>query len=154
LNAGVLHRPVKGSKRLWEEGFQKMFKQTILVVTPNADPSNVICASLEEAGYQVVVASLGQSALSAIHNLRPELVFLEWRLPDLNSLALIRSIRSDEWAANLPIIIHGTDMQDEDFLMGLEAGADFCLREPFHPGVFIARVRALLRRCHDFAPVF
>jgi DNA-binding response OmpR family regulator len=144
--------PIEGSHRFSEKGLQKMFKQTILVVSPNADQSSVICASLEKAGYQVVVVSLGQSAFDAIHDLRPDLVFLEWRLPDLNSLALICRIRADEQAADLPIIMHGMDMCDEDFLMGLEAGADFCLREPFHSGVFIARVRALLRRCHDFAP--
>jgi DNA-binding response OmpR family regulator len=130
-----------------------MYKQTILVVSPNGDQSSMICESLEKAGYRVVVAGLGQNAVDAIHNFTPDLACLEWRLPDLSSLALIRMIRADEWAPDLPIIIHGMDMGDEDFLMGLEAGADFCLREPFHPGVFIARVRALLRRCHDFAPV-
>jgi DNA-binding response OmpR family regulator len=129
-----------------------MLKQNVLVVSPNGDQSSMICESLEKAGYRVVVAGLGQSAVDMIHQLMPDLVFLEWRLPDLSSLALIRRIRADEWAANLPIIIHGVDMGDEDFLIGLEAGADFCLREPFHPGVFIARVRALLRRCRDFAP--
>jgi two-component system phosphate regulon response regulator PhoB len=129
-----------------------MFKQTILVVSPNGDQLSMIRESLEKAGYQVVVASLGQSAIDAIHQLMPDLAFLEWRLSDLSSLALIRRIRADEWAADLPIIMHGVDMRDEDFLMGLEAGADFCLREPFHSGVFIARVRALLRRCHEFAP--
>jgi two-component system phosphate regulon response regulator PhoB len=136
-----------------EKGFQKMLKQTILVVSPNGGQSNMICESLEKTGYRVVVTGLGQSTVDMIHQLMPDLVLLEWRLPDLSSLALIRRIRADEWAADLPIIIHGMDMGDEDFLMGLEAGADFCLREPFHPEVFIARVRALLRRCHDFAPV-
>ena len=129
-----------------------MLKQTIPVVSPKADQSSVICASLENAGYRVMVAGLGQSAFDSIYNRMPDLVCLDWKLPDLSSLALIRSIRADEWAANLPIIIYGMGMDDEDFLMGLEAVADFCLREPFHAGVFIARVRALLRRCHDFAP--
>lgn len=129
-----------------------MFKQTILVVSPNTDQSNLICASLEKAGYRVVVTSLGHSALGKIHNLRPDLVFLDWRLPDLSGLALIRSIRSDEWAADLPVIVHGLDMCEEDLMMSLEAGADVCLREPFHPEVFVARVRALLRRYHELLP--
>jgi len=122
-------------------------RQTILVVSPKSDQTRMICQSLERAGYLVLVTEQGHEALELLHEFSPDLALFDWKLPDLNSLALIRTIRSEEWLANLPIILRGTEMKEDDFILGLEAGADLCLKEPFQAEVFVARVRALLRRC-------
>jgi DNA-binding response OmpR family regulator len=81
-----------------------------------------------------------------IHTERPVLVILDFELPDYNSMAIIRSLRSESLNHHIPIILVGSTMQEEDALIGLEVGADLCLLETFHPQVFVARVRSLLRR--------
>jgi DNA-binding response OmpR family regulator len=67
-------------------------------------------------------------------------------LPGFNSLAIIRSLRSEEINGRTPVMLMGTNLREEDVLIGLEVGADLCLLEAFHPQVFIARVRSLMRR--------
>ncbi len=101
---------------------------------------------LVQAGYQVVHTSHGTGSLELIQAKKPALIVLDSRLPDFNSLAIIRSIRSNDAYDRLPLIMIGSDMHEEDAVLGLEVGADLCLLESFHPQVFIARVRSLLRR--------
>jgi DNA-binding response OmpR family regulator len=131
-----------------------MLGQIVLVVNSNNDQAKRIRECLQKAGFQVITASLGQSALEIVRSRRPDVMLLDWKLPDLSGLAVIRKIRSDEITFGLPIILTGVDMREEDLMIGLEAGADLCLKEPFHPDVFIARVRALLRRRHLYDPLF
>jgi two-component system phosphate regulon response regulator PhoB len=97
----------------------------------------------------VQVLESGARALSAIHHQKPGLVLLDWRLPDLSSLALIRMIRADEQAARVPLVLVGglnDGMGVEERLAGFDTGADLCLEEPIQPREFVARLRALLRR--------
>ncbi len=122
-------------------------KQTVLVVIPNEDQRRLVDECLEKAGYQILVTSFGQSAFEMIINERPDLAVFDWNLPDLSTLSLIRMVRSDVNVARIPIVIRGVNIRDDGLLMSLEAGADLCLKEPFYPDVFVARVRALLRRC-------
>ena len=125
-----------------------MRKQTILVVSPDHEQCKSISDFLEGAGYEVLTANLGYTALEMIRDRKPDLMLLEWKLPDLSGLAVIRIIRSDKQISNLLIILEGMDMKEEDVMLGLEVGADLCLKEPFHPKVIVARIRALLRRCY------
>ncbi len=117
-----------------------------MVVSSDHYRSALVRDCLEQAGYRVWLAETAQSLALAISAIKPDLLLLDWKLPDQNSLALIRDLRSDRQAAGLLIILWGTDMKEEDIMLGLEAGADMCLREPFHPQVLVARVRAVLRR--------
>jgi len=85
-------------------------------------------------------------AMDFIHAEKPALIILDRELPDYNSLSIIRSIRSDEQNGRIPVVLIGSNLREEDVLIGLEVGADLCLRETFHPQVFTARIRSLLRR--------
>ena len=85
-------------------------------------------------------------AIELIQAEKPVLIIIDKDLPDFNSLAIIRELRSDEIYDRLPVILMGSTMREEDVLIGLEVGADLCLLETFHPQVFVARVRSLLRR--------
>lgn len=80
---------------------------------------------------------------------KPSLIILDIELPDFNSLAIIRSLRSEEFSSHTPVILIGSNLQEEDVLIGLEVGTDLCLLEPFHPQLFVARVRSLLRRAES-----
>ncbi len=122
-------------------------KTTVLVVIPNEEQRKLVYECLEKAGYQILVTSLGQIAFEMIINQRPDLAVFDWNHSDLSTLSLIRMVRSNANVARIPIIIRGANIRDDGLLMSLEAGADLCLKEPFYPDVFVARVRALLRRC-------
>ena len=129
-----------------------MDKQKILVAGSDSYQSGLMTDCLERVGYQVLIADLAQFALQIICVSKPDLVLLEWKLPDLSGLAVIRQIRSDQRMADLLLILWGAGLQGDDVMLGLEAGADLCVKETFHPSVLIARVSALLRRCHARDP--
>ncbi len=109
--------------------------------------SHSICTCLTDSGYEVIHISWGVGAIDTIHIEKPALIVLDIDLPDFNSLAIVRSMRADGLNDEIPVILIGSNMKEEDVLIGLEAGADLCLLETFHPQVFVARVRSLLRRC-------
>jgi DNA-binding response OmpR family regulator len=123
-----------------------MLSSKILLISADAAITHAISTSLIQAGYQVIYASYGTGAIDLIHIENPILVILDVDLPDYNSLAIIRSLRSEEFSRRIPAILLGSALTDEDVLLGLEAGADLCLQEAFQPQVFVARVRSLLRR--------
>ena len=119
---------------------------TILVVCADEYQSRVVRHSLEIAGYRTELAALGGLVLEKIDQAKPVLVLLDWKLPDLSGLAILRLIRSDLRAARIPIILIGSQTSESDRIIALEAGADICLAESFQEKVIVARVRALLRR--------
>jgi two-component system alkaline phosphatase synthesis response regulator PhoP len=122
-----------------------MNRMKILLVSADISVINSVTSCLEDAGYEVIHSHLGAGALGLIQAERPALVILDWELPDFNSLAIIRALR-EEQTENIPVILMGAKISEEDVLIGLEIGADLCLVEIFYPQVFVARVRALLRR--------
>jgi two-component system OmpR family response regulator len=119
----------------------------ILLITADDSMASSIRTCLTDSGYKVIHISRGVEALDVIHIEIPALVVLDINLPDFNSLAIVRSIRSDGVNDQIPIILFGSNIIEEDVLIGLETGADLYLLEAFHPQVFVARVRSLLRRC-------
>jgi DNA-binding response OmpR family regulator len=118
----------------------------ILLITADDSTANNLLTCLLLAGYNVVRVSRGMGAAELIKAEKPGLLILDVELPDYNSLAIIRALRSDAYYDHIPVILMGSNMRSEDVLLGLEVGADLCLMETFHPQVFVARVRSLLRR--------
>ncbi len=123
-----------------------MLPAKILLISADLALSHSLSACLSQAGYQVHHTPRGIGAVDLIHSENPHLVVVDSDLPDFNSMAIIRAMRSDEFNHRIPVILIGTSLTDEAVLLGLEVGADLCLQEAFHPQVFIARVRSLLRR--------
>jgi len=118
----------------------------IMLFTADSSLAHAVIQCLKEAGYKVVSRSQGSGALELIREERPGLVILDIDLPGFSSTAIIRRLRADSPTVGLPVILMGAAMHEEDCLMGLEVGADVCLMETFHPRVFVARVKSLLRR--------
>lgn len=118
----------------------------ILLISADDSLSHTIGTCLEASGFKVDHIFRGVGAIDAIRAKKPALVVLDIELPDFNSLAIVRSLRSDACNELIPVILIGSNMKEEDVLIGLEVGADLCLLETFHPQVFVARVRSLLRR--------
>jgi DNA-binding response OmpR family regulator len=123
-----------------------MVSNKILFFSADTSMVHVITSCLIEAGYKVVHASHGIGALEIIQSEVPALIIMDMELPGIKSLAIIRSLRSEENNTRIPVILMGANLHEEDVLIGLEIGADLCLLETFHPQVFVARVRSLMRR--------
>lgn len=117
-----------------------------MLVSADDSLAKSILTSLVQSGYKAIHSTRGVGAVDLIQNESPALVVLDISVPDFNSLAIIRSLRQNDVSSHIPVILVGTNMREEDVLIGLEVGADLCLRETFHPQVFIARVHSLLRR--------
>jgi DNA-binding response OmpR family regulator len=123
-----------------------MLLPLVLLFSPDDALTNSVITSLTCAGYKVLHFSNGMGALQLIQTKKPVLVILDVALPGITSFAIIRTLRADIHNGRVSIILMGSRMREEDVLIGLEIGADLCLCEDFHPQVFAARVRSLLRR--------
>ena len=120
----------------------------ILVVEADLSLSDVLSFTLRRAGFTVVTAHDGLSALETWQAADPNLVILDLNLPKLDGLSVCRQIRAQ---SDTPIIILTVRGSDEDVIKGLELGADDYVIKPFSPKQLVARVRAVLRRT-DTAP--
>jgi DNA-binding response OmpR family regulator len=103
---------------------------------------------LERAGFTVLTASDGKSALSAARAERPDLIVLDLGLPAMDGLDVTRTLRRD---TNVPIIMLTARGEETDKLVGLELGADDYITKPFSPKELVARVRTVLRRFENAA---
>ncbi len=120
--------------------------QKILVVDDDKEIARLVRAYLERAGYQVLSAYDGETALHLMRRERPDLVILDLMLPDRDGWEITRVVRSTPSLAELPIIMLTARVEDADKIVGLELGADDYVTKPFNPRVVVARVRAVLRR--------
>jgi DNA-binding response OmpR family regulator len=116
---------------------------TILIVEDAADLAQVIVRRLEAEGYRVFWAADGPSGLDLFARQRPDLVILDWMLPGLDGLEVLRRLRQ---SSAVPVLMLTARSEEMDRVVGLEVGADDYLTKPFSMRELIARVRALLRR--------
>ncbi len=117
----------------------------ILVVEDEADVRELILLHLQREGYQPDSAANGEEALGLIEKGAYSLFVLDWMLPRLNGLELIRMLKKSPQAAT-PILMVTARVEAADIVLGLEAGADDYITKPFEIPVLLARIRALLRR--------
>ena len=118
----------------------------ILVVDDDRDIVRLVRSYLEKAGYQVLTAYDGETALKILKAEKPQLLVLDLMLPDKDGWDVARQVRSDPQIAATPIIMLTARVEDTDKIVGLEIGADDYITQPFNPREVVARVRALLRR--------
>jgi len=117
--------------------------KTVLVVDDEPKIVQLARDYLEHAGFAVVTATDGPSALDEVRRRRPDLMVLDLGLPRLDGLDVTREIRRE---SNLPIVMLTARDDEVDKLVGLELGADDYLTKPFSPRELVARVKAVLRR--------
>jgi len=120
--------------------------KTILVVDDESRIVDLARDYLEHAGFAVLTAADGPSALALARTRNPDLVVLDLGLPGLDGLDVTRQLRTGERTAGLPIVMLTARDDELDKLLGLELGADDYLTKPFSPRELVARVRAVLRR--------
>lgn len=123
----------------------------ILVVDDEAVLVETIAYNLEQAGYRVVTASDGNSALEAARSEDPDLILLDIMLPGMDGLEVCRQLRRESITATTPIVMLTAKSDEIDKVVGLEVGADDYVTKPFGRRELLARIRALLRRV-DYPP--
>ena len=118
----------------------------ILVVEDEPPQVELLRYNLEKEGFRVIVADDGEEALTLIEDEAPDLVILDWMLPNLSGLEVCRRLRERSQTKLLPILMLTARGEATDRVRGLELGADDYVVKPFSPSEVVARVRALLRR--------
>ena len=118
----------------------------ILVVEDEPAIQELIAVNLEHAGHRVQRAYNAAEADAMIRDVLPDLIVLDWMLPDLAGTALARRLRADARSKDIPIIMLTARAQEQDKVDGLESGADDYITKPFSPKELLARIKAVLRR--------
>lgn len=116
----------------------------ILVVDDDIELLSLIDFAFRQAGYLVVKATDGLDALAVFEEEQPDLVILDYNLPRLNGLDVLKKIRDGD--SRTPVMMLTVRSAEEDLVHALDRGADDYLTKPFSPRTLLARVRALLRR--------
>src|SRR5258708_39757339 len=123
-----------------------MTPKHILIVEDERPIREMIAFGLKRAGFEVREAEDSRAARSAVADRRPDLVLVDWMLPDTSGLELTRSLKRDRETRDLPIIMLTARAAEADKVAGLDGGADDYLTKPFSPRGLLARVNPLLRR--------
>ena len=122
----------------------------ILVVDDDLELLRLIAFSLRQAGYLVLEAQDGPSAIAAFERERPDLAILDVNLPRMSGFDILKRLRSEGTAT--PVMMLTVRSSEEDQVRGLDLGADDYLTKPFSPRTLLARVRAMLRRSGQDRP--
>ncbi len=102
--------------------------------------------ALEMAGYACLQAANARDAHALILDRRPDLVLLDWMMPETSGYELLRRLRHDDLTSCIPVIMLTARVKEGSKVHGLEGGADDYITKPFAPRELIARIKALLRR--------
>ncbi|MBE7732318.1 phosphate regulon transcriptional regulator PhoB [Devosia faecipullorum] len=121
---------------------------TILIVEDEADIAILLRYNFEAEGYAVVTTESGDEALEAIAEKLPDLILLDWMLPEISGIELCRRLRARTETARVPIIMLTARGEEEERVRGLTTGADDYIVKPFSVPELIARVQSLLRRAN------
>jgi diguanylate cyclase (GGDEF)-like protein len=123
--------------------------ETILVVDDDPDIARFVEVNLRSVGYDVLVASDGEEALSRAEEVRPDLVLLDVMMPRVDGFEVAQRLRRNPRTANTSIIMLTAKALSSDKVLGLTSGADDYIIKPFDPIELLARVKTTLRRARD-----
>jgi two-component system, OmpR family, phosphate regulon response regulator PhoB len=118
----------------------------ILIVEDERPIREMIAFGLKRAGFDVREAEDCRAARAQLADRRPDLVLIDWMLPDMSGLELTRSLKRDRETREVPIILLTARAEETDKVTGLEGGADDYVTKPFSPRELVARINAVLRR--------
>ncbi|MDB5755932.1 MAG: DNA-binding response regulator [Massilia sp.] len=121
-------------------------KTTVLIVEDEPAIVELVKFSLRDAGWQVHAVGNVAEAWEFVGRRLPQLILLDWMLPDQTGLRLLARLRADRNFQKIPVIMLTAKSMEEDKIAGLNNGADDYVTKPFSPRELLARVKALLRR--------
>ncbi len=120
----------------------------ILIAEDESRQAEILKFNLEEQGFRVGLAADGLKALEMIDDALPDLLILDWMLPEVSGIKIMRKLRSEAETRSLPVIMLTARGEEDDRVRGFEVGVDDYVVKPYLPSELIARVRAVLRRSH------
>ncbi|MDD5385435.1 MAG: phosphate regulon transcriptional regulator PhoB [Gallionella sp.] len=118
----------------------------ILIVEDEPAIQELLAFNVTQAGFRAFRAEDAESAWLQIKQDLPDLILLDWMLPNTSGPLLARQFRSEARTSNIPIIMLTARGEEHDKILGLESGADDYITKPFSPRELMARIRAMLRR--------
>lgn len=121
-------------------------KPRILIVEDETAVVTLLRYNLEREGFEVDAALDGREAMIAVDENPPDLVLLDWMLPEMSGIEVCRQLRRKPVSKSIPVIMLTARGEESDTVRGLDAGADDYVTKPFSPAELVARMHALLRR--------
>ena len=123
-----------------------MTQALIYIVEDEPAQVEMLSYNLEKENFRTIVAGTGERALLLVDEALPDLIILDWMLPDISGIEICRRFRAMAETKDIPIIMLTARGEEADRIRGLETGADDYIVKPYSPAEMVARVRALLRR--------
>ncbi len=120
--------------------------KTILAVDDEEHILELVSYNLEQEGYHVLKAETGEDALAILENQKVDLVLLDWMLPGIDGIEVLRRIRGNKQFRKLPVILLTAKSDEISKVVGLEVGSDDYLVKPFGVHELNARIKAVMRR--------
>ena len=121
-------------------------KSKLLLIEDEDSLAYTLKTFFEKKNFNVEIVKDGEDALFQAESMKPDVVLLDWMLPNMSGLEICRQIRSNKSINKVPIIFLTAKGEEEDKLRGLDTGADDYITKPFSQIELIARIKALLRR--------
>ncbi|MCO6382077.1 MAG: phosphate regulon transcriptional regulator PhoB [Vannielia sp.] len=118
----------------------------VLVVEDEPAQREVLSYNLEAEGFDLVSADNGEDAMLLVEEERPDLIVLDWMLPNLSGIEVCRRLKLKNETRAIPIIMLSARAEEVDRVRGLETGADDYVVKPYSVIELMARIRAQLRR--------
>ena len=118
----------------------------ILVVEDESAIQELIAVNLNQAGHRALLAGDAEEAFIKVQSSLPDLILLDWMLPGMSGVDLVRRLKSSGRTQGIPIIMLTARADEQDKLQGLETGADDYIVKPFSTRELNARIKAVLRR--------
>ena len=119
-------------------------KPLVLVADDDPDILSLVSLRLEKAGFEVTTATDGRQAFDLVQQRRPAAAILDVRMPEMDGLEVIRSIRADEQSKDMLVIALSARVREANIAEGLEAGADEYMQKPFSGKQLIELIEAKL----------
>lgn len=123
-----------------------MAKRKILLVEDEKPIREMVFFALDGDEYEIVEAVDGRQASEYLNTNMPDLILMDWMLPDVSGLELVRRIKRDELLSSIPVIMLTAKAEEHNKIDGLDAGADDYMTKPFSVKELSARIRAVIRR--------
>ena len=118
----------------------------IFIIEDEPSIIQLVQHNLEKNGFLVSSSLNGNDGLKELKKFQPDLLLLDWMLPDFSGIEICKNIRKDNSFKNLPVIMLTAKGEEEDKIKGLDSGVDDYLTKPFSFNELMARIKAVLRR--------
>ena len=117
----------------------------ILIVEDETSILELIALNLHQAGFNPIRAINAEYADNLVNETIPDLIILDWMLPGMNGVEFLKRLRGNSLTKKIPVIMITAKSEEDNKIMGLNAGADDYITKPFSPRELVARIKALLR---------